>query len=93
MNPAIILRLIGQLLMLFSITLLPPVIIDIFYGEDAGQAFFYSYLLLLATGFVLWLPVRNKRTELRLRDGFVVVVMFWTVLGLAGSLPFLFYEP
>jgi len=93
MNPAIILRLIGQLLMLFSITLLPPVVIDIFYGEDAGQAFFYSYLLLLATGFVLWLPVHRKRTELRLRDGFVVVVMFWAVLGIAGSLPFLFYEP
>jgi trk system potassium uptake protein TrkH len=93
MNPAIILRLIGQLLMLFSITLLPPVVIDIFYGEDAGQAFFYSYLTLLAIGFVLWLPVRGKRAELRLRDGFVVVVMFWTVLGLAGSLPFLFYEP
>ena len=93
MHAAIILRLIGQLLMLFSITLLPPVVIDIFYGEDAGQAFFYSYLLLLVTGFVLWLPVRNKRAELRLRDGFVVVVMFWTVLGLAGSLPFLFYQP
>ena len=93
MNPAIILRLIGQLLMLFSITLLPPVVIDIFYGEDAGQAFFYSYLLLLATGFVLWLPVRTRKAELRLRDGFVVVVMFWTVLGVAGSLPFLLYEP
>ena len=79
--------------MLFSITLLPPVVIDIFYREDAGQAFFYSYLLLLATGFVLWLPVRSKKAELRLRDGFVVVVMFWTVLGLAGSLPFLLYEP
>jgi trk system potassium uptake protein TrkH len=93
MHPAIILRLIGQLLMLFSLTLLPPVVIDIFYGEDAGQAFFYSYLTLLATGFILWLPVRGKRAELRLRDGFVVVVMFWTVLGIAGSLPFIFYEP
>ncbi|MGB5677214.1 MAG: potassium transporter, partial [Gammaproteobacteria bacterium] len=66
MHAAIILRLIGQLLMLFSITLLPPVIIDIFYREDAGQAFFYSYLLLLVTGFGLWLPVRTKRAELRL---------------------------
>lgn len=93
MHPAIILRLIGQLLMLFSITLLPPVVIDIFYGEDAGQAFFYSYLTLLGIGFVLWLPVRGKRAELRLRDGFVVVVMFWSVLGIAGSLPFIFYEP
>ena len=93
MHPAIILRLIGQLLMLFSLTLLPPAVIDIFYGEDAGQAFFYSYLILLAIGIVLWLPVRGRRAELRLRDGFVVVVMFWTVLGIAGSLPFILYEP
>jgi trk system potassium uptake protein TrkH len=93
MHPAIIQRLVGQLLMLFSITLLPPVLIDIYYREDAGQAFFYSYLGLLLTGFLLWLPVRRKQLELRLRDGFVVVVMFWTVLGLAGSLPFLLYEP
>lgn len=93
MHPAIILRLIGQLLMLFSLTLLPPAVIDIFYGEDAGQAFFYSYLILLAIGIVLWLPVRGRQAELRLRDGFVVVVMFWTVLGIAGSLPFILYEP
>jgi trk system potassium uptake protein TrkH len=93
MHPAIILRLIGQLLMLFSLTLLPPAVIDIFYGEDAGQAFFYSYLILLAIGILLWLPVRGRQAELRLRDGFVVVVMFWTVLGIAGSLPFILYEP
>ena len=30
--------------MLFSITLLPPVVIDLFYQEDAALAFFYSYL-------------------------------------------------
>ena len=80
MHAAIILRLIGQLLMLFSITLLPPVIIDIFYREDAGQAFFYSYLTLLTTGFLLWLPVRNRKAELRLRDGFVVVAVSYTHL-------------
>ena len=93
MHPAIIQRLVGQLLMLFSVTLLPPILIDIYYREDAGQAFFYSYLGLLLLGFILWLPVRKKKLELRLRDGFVVVVMFWTVLGIAGALPLLLYEP
>ena len=48
MHTALIQRLVGLLLMLFSITLLPPIVIDILYQEDAGQAFFYSYLLLVA---------------------------------------------
>lgn len=37
-----------------------------------------------------WWPVRNRRRELSLRDGFLVVVLFWLVLGLVGSVPFLF---
>lgn len=78
--------------MLFSITLLPPVIIDLLYQEGAARAFFYSYLLLLSIGFLLFLPVRKHRSDLRLRDGFVVVVLFWLVLGIAGALPFYLYE-
>ncbi len=68
--------------MLFSITLLPPVVIDLLYQEDAARAFFYSYLLLLSIGFLLFLPVKNKKNDLRLRDGFVVVVLslpIWTL--------------
>ncbi len=93
MHTALIQRLVGLLLMLFSITLLPPIVIDILYQEDAGEAFFYSYLLLVVLGFVLYFPVKNARGDLRLRDGFVVVVMFWLVLGLAGALPFVLYTP
>jgi len=78
--------------MLFSITLLPPVVIDLLYQEDAARAFFYSYLFLISIGFLLYLPVRNQRNDLRLRDGFVVVVLFWLVLGIAGALPFYLYE-
>jgi len=92
MHAAIIQRIMGQFLMLFSITLLPPVVIDLLYQEDAARAFFYSYLLLLSAGFLLFLPVRKQKNDLRLRDGFVVVVLFWLVLGIAGALPFYLYE-
>jgi len=80
------------LLMLFSTTLLPPIVIDVLYQEDAGRAFYFSFLLLLVVGFLLFLPVRNQRGDLRLRDGFMVVVLFWLVLGIAGSLPLILYE-
>jgi trk/ktr system potassium uptake protein len=82
----------GQFLMLFSITLLPPVVIDLLYQEDAARAFFYSYLILLSIGFLLFFPVRNQSSDLRLRDGFVVVVLFWLVLGIAGAIPLYLYE-
>lgn len=92
MHFSIIQRIMGQFLMLFSITLLPPVVIDLLYQEHAAHAFFYSYLFLLSIGFLLFLPVRNQRSDLRLRDGFVVVVLFWLVLGIAGALPLYLYE-
>lgn len=78
--------------MLFSITLLPPVVIDLLYQEGAAHAFFYSYLILLSIGFLLYLPVKKQPNDLRLRDGFVVVVMFWMVLGAAGAIPLYLYE-
>ena len=93
MHSAVIIRIVGQLLMMFSITLLPPVIVDMIYDEDVGQAFFVSYLILLFAGFILYLPVRKERADLRLRDGFVVVVLFWVVIGTAGAAPFVLYEP
>ena len=92
MHVAVIQRIIGQFLMLFSITLLPPVVIGLLYSEGAAQAFFYSYLFLLSVGFLLFFPVRNKKGDLRLRDGFVIVVLFWLVLGAAGSIPFYLYQ-
>ena len=78
--------------MLFSITMLPPLLINVLYEEDTHHAFVYAYLILLSIGMLLWLPTRNARQDLRLRDGFLVVVLFWFVLGVSGSLPFLLYD-
>ena len=90
MHYAIIQRIMGQFLMLFSVTLLPPVVVDLLYQEDAGRAFFYSYLALLLLGLLLYIPVARVKSDLRLRDGFVVVVLFWMVLGAAGALEAVF---
>lgn len=84
-------QIIGLLLVLFSTSMLPPIVLDLFYAEDVLKPFFLSYVILLGSGLLVWLPVRKIKNELRIRDGFIVVVMFWTVLGLSGSLPFLFF--
>lgn len=80
-------RIIGSLLMIFSITQLPPVIVSLIYNDGELNVFLITFMVTIITGLVLWLPVYKSRKELRLRDGFIVVVAFWTVLGLFGSLP------
>lgn len=40
----------------------------------------------------LWWPNRREKGELKSREGFLIVVLFWTVLGSVGALPFIFAE-
>ncbi|MEX9542374.1 potassium transporter TrkG, partial [Escherichia coli] len=35
---------------------------------------------------------RNSKHELKAKEGFLIVVLFWTVLGSVGALPFIFSE-
>ncbi|MBE0438416.1 MAG: potassium transporter [Gammaproteobacteria bacterium] len=81
-------RILGILLGLFSFTLLPPIAVSLFYNDGATQAFINAFLLLLVLGLLFWFPVRKHRKELKIRDGFLVVVMFWVALGLSGAIPF-----
>lgn len=87
MQLLVIIRVLGLLLMIFSTSMLPPVLVDKIYGEGMSFPFLESFALLLISGSVLFLPLRNYRNDMRLRDGFMVVVMFWFVLGSAGGLP------
>lgn len=92
MNWTVVQRILGLLLMLFSLTMLPPVVISIVFGETSWLPFVKGFGLTLLAGFIFWLPVRNSRKDLRLRDGFLVVASFWTVLGTFGAAPFYFAE-
>ena len=87
MQLLVITRILGLLLMIFSTTMLVPVFVDFLYQENEATPFLQSFALVFCAGLLLYLPVRNQIKELRLRDGFMVVVMFWVVLGSAGGVP------
>lgn len=80
-------RVVGLLAMLFSGTMLPPVLISLLFDDGAMLGFLASFAIILATGLALWYPVRHDRSDLRLRDGYVVVVSFWAGLGVLGAIP------
>ncbi|HDY86000.1 hypothetical protein LCGC14_0678030 [marine sediment metagenome] len=85
-------RILGILLSLFSITMLPAMAVSFYYQDGSIRAFIDAFILLLVTGLVFWFPARHHRKELKIRDGFIVVVMFWIALGIAGALPFFLTE-
>ncbi len=92
MQLSVVQRILGILLMVFSITMLPPVAVAGWYGDGAMLPFLLGFAIIFGTGFLFWAPVRKARRELRVRDGFVVVAMFWFVLGLAGAIPLMLSE-
>ena len=90
MNWTVVQRILGLLLMMFSLTMLPPILISLIYDEQSWLPFLQGFGLTLAVGVLLWLPVHKSKRDLRLRDGFLIVAAFWTVLGTAGAAPLLF---
>ncbi|MDX1252722.1 MAG: potassium transporter [Gammaproteobacteria bacterium] len=92
MQLLVIQRILGLLLMVFSLTMLPPIGVSLWYDDHTALAFVEAFALTLVIGLLCWLPARAQRKELRLRDGFMVVVMFWTALSMVSALPFMMAE-
>lgn len=93
MHFSIIARILGLLLMLFSASMLPPIIVAIIYEEPTRQAFLLALAITFSVGMLVWLPNSRSQGELRTRDGFLVTVLFWLILGLSGALPLALVEP
>ncbi|MGC1955327.1 MAG: TrkH family potassium uptake protein [Gammaproteobacteria bacterium] len=89
MQFAIVQRILGLLLTVFSLTMIPPLALSIWFQDEVAQAFISAFALILSGGLLLWLPVQWARRELRLRDGFVVVLLFWVALSVCGAVPFM----
>ncbi|MFP6680684.1 MAG: potassium transporter TrkG, partial [Gammaproteobacteria bacterium] len=92
MRLKVIQKILGLLLAIFSFALLPPLAIAHWTGDGAASAFGIAILVILCAGLALWLPVRKINRDMKLRDGFIVVVLFWVVLGTSGSIPFMLVD-
>ena len=88
MNYGVILKVLGILLMLFSTTYLLPLVVSLFHHDGSSAAFVWSLIITMTLGVLLWIPFSTNRNEMRSRDGFLITVLFWVVLGVIGALPF-----
>ena len=71
MRLRVVQRILGLLLMLFSVTMLPPVVVSYIFQDGGSTAFLYAFGFTVVAGVLIWLPVRFQEEDLRLRDGFL----------------------
>ena len=88
MHLAFVSRVLGLMLMVFSTSMLVPIIFATIYQENTLPMFFLAFTITMIVGFLSWLPARNMKGEIRIRDGFIITVLFWLVLSTFGALPF-----
>jgi len=89
MNLRVIFRVVGVLLMVFSLSMLTPVGVSWWFGDQLEHVFFIAFAITFLSGLCCWLPQARKKGELRTRDGFLITALFWVVLTLFGALPFM----
>ena len=83
-------HIVGFLSMVFSITMVPPLLVSLWYGDGEAADFALTLAAMLGAGGVLFLATRRGSRELRRRDGFLIVAGFWLLTSLLGAIPFLF---
>jgi trk system potassium uptake protein TrkH len=82
MRYASIQRVVGFLIALSSLMMLPPVAVSWWYHDGTAVLFLISAAILVLVGLLIYLPVRNVHHELRVRDGFLIVVGCWLALAI-----------
>ncbi len=75
--------------MIFSLSVLPPMVVSLWFNDGEVMHFALSFLLIHITGLVFWLPARRAVGEFQRRDGFIIVTLFWVVLSLLSAIPFI----
>jgi len=92
MHLSVTFKILGVLLMLFSSAMIVPLLLALAANDGTASAFLAALGITFLGGMLMWLPTRKAQHELRIRDGFLITSLFWTVLGLFGALPFALTE-
>ena len=82
-------KIIGYFCIVFSIALLPPILISEWYQDGELGDFLITFLTLSTTGFLLCILFKSPISDIRRRDSFLIVALFWLILSFISALPFM----
>ena len=80
-------RALGMIIMLFALTMLLPLAWSWISDDGAQSSYDEAFGLTMLSGLGLWYRNRYEKRELQVRDGFLMVVLVWTLLPAFSTLP------
>jgi len=84
-------RALGMIIMLFGLTMLAPLILSYVTEDGAQTAYDEAFALTMLCGAFLWYRYRKCKRDLNIRDGFLMVVLVWTVLPAFAAVPLMIH--
>jgi len=88
-NFRIIARVFSLLLIFEGLFMLVSAAVSQIYQEQAATSFFYSALITIATGAIVFTPLRNEERVHGNKEGYIIVTGTWIIFSLFGTLPFI----
>jgi len=88
MNKKLIFRLLSSILLVEAAAMVPSLLVSLYFGDGDAMAFILTMLLLLVLGLPVYILSKPPNTNLRAREGFLVVPLAWLLLSIFGALPF-----
>ncbi|WP_153147137.1 TrkH family potassium uptake protein [Dechloromonas sp. H13] len=80
-----------MIIMLFGLTMLAPLILSYVTEDGAQTAYDEAFALTMLCGAFLWYRYHNCKRDLAIRDGFLMVVLVWTVLPAFAAIPLMIH--
>ncbi|MGB8492406.1 MAG: TrkH family potassium uptake protein [Bacteroidales bacterium] len=87
-NYRIIARVFSQVLILEGLFMLLSAVISLLMDDEASGPLFYSSIITLVTGILVFTPLRKEEKVYGTREGYLITAGIWILLAAFGSLPF-----
>lgn len=83
----VVIHLCSFLVLLYSLSMIPPLLMGLLYKEKSAFSFFYTLVVAATLGGLGWFSTRQSKVQLRTQDGFLIIVMFWLLFSAISALP------
>ena len=88
MNLKSIINLFSILILFFSASYIFPIIVSAIFNDGSMHLFIYALIVIGLIGLIGFLATRGSTNDMSNKEGFIIIVLFWIVLSIAGSIPF-----
>ncbi|HRB28642.1 MAG: TrkH family potassium uptake protein [Nitrosomonas sp.] len=86
-------NVLGKMILVFGFAMLVPLFWSVWMNDGAQTVFGKSVLITVGGGLILWLSTFGYKRELQTKDGFLLVVLVWSVLPAFAMIPLILLLP